>query len=255
MLSKIIETKKQELNSLVMPEIQAAFSRKSLYQAIIQAKRRIGLIAEVKKASPSKGILREDFHPLEIAAEYEKAGADAVSVLTDQTFFHGSKDYLTEIKRNINIPVLRKDFIIDRKQIEESERIGADAILLIGEVLSPNQLHEFYVEAYERGLECLVEVHSVNTLEKILKIFTPKIIGVNNRNLHTFHTSVEQTVQLASLIPEESIFVSESGIHTASDIEIVKKAGADAVLVGEALMKSQDPKIVMDQLLGKEMVR
>jgi indole-3-glycerol phosphate synthase len=255
MLSKIIETKKQELNSLVMPEIQAAFSRKSLYQAIIQANRRIGLIAEVKKASPSKGILREDFHPLEIAAEYEKAGADAVSVLTDQTFFHGSKDYLTEIKRNINIPVLRKDFIIDRKQIEESERIGADAILLIGEVLSPNQLHEFYVEAYERGLECLVEVHSVNTLEKILKIFTPKIIGVNNRNLHTFHTSVEQTVQLASLIPEESIFVSESGIHTASDIEIVKKAGADAVLVGEALMKSQDPKIVMDQLLGKEMVR
>jgi indole-3-glycerol phosphate synthase len=255
MLSKIIETKKQELNSLVMPEIQAAFSRKSLYQAIIQAKRRIGLIAEVKKASPSKGILREDFHPLEIAAEYEKAGADAVSVLTDQTFFHGSKDYLTEIKRNINIPVLRKDFIIDRKQIEESERIGADAILLIGEVLSPNQLHEFYVEAYERGIECLVEVHSVNTLEKILKIFTPKIIGVNNRNLHTFHTSVEQTVQLASLIPEESIFVSESGIHTASDIEIVKKAGADAVLVGEALMKSQDPKIVMDQLLGKEMVR
>jgi indole-3-glycerol phosphate synthase len=255
MLSNIIETKKQELNSLVMPEIQAAFSRKSLYQAIIQAKRRIGLIAEVKKASPSKGILREDFHPLEIAAEYEKAGADAVSVLTDQTFFHGSKDYLTEIKRNINIPVLRKDFIIDRKQIEESVRIGADAILLIGEVLSPNQLHEFYVEAYERGLECLVEVHSVNTLEKILKIFTPKIIGVNNRNLHTFHTSVEQTVQLASLIPEESIFVSESGIHTASDIEIVKKAGADAVLVGEALMKSQDPKIVMDQLLGKEMVR
>jgi indole-3-glycerol phosphate synthase len=255
MLSKIIETKKQELNSLVMPEIQAAFSRKSLYQAIIQAKRRIGLIAEVKKASPSKGILREDFHPLEIAAEYEKAGADAVSVLTDQTFFHGSKDYLTEIKRNINIPVLRKDFIIDRKQIEESERIGADAILLIGEVLSPNQLHEFYIEAYERGIECLVEVHSVNTLEKILKIFTPKIIGVNNRNLHTFHTSVEQTVQLASLIPEESIFVSESGIHTASDIEIVKKAGADAVLVGEALMKSQDPKIVMDQLLGKEMVR
>jgi indole-3-glycerol phosphate synthase len=255
MLSKIIETKKQELNSLVMPEIQAAFSRKSLYQAIIQAKRRIGLIAEVKKASPSKGILREDFHPLEIAAEYEKAGADAVSVLTDQTFFHGSKDYLTEIKRNINIPVLRKDFIIDRKQIEESERIGADAILLIGEVLSPNQLHEFYIEAYERGIECLVEVHSVNTLEKILKIFTPKIIGVNNRNLHTFHTSVEQTVQLASLIPEESIFVSESGIHTASDIEIVKKAGADAVLVGEALMKSQDPKIVMDHLLGKEMVR
>jgi indole-3-glycerol phosphate synthase len=255
MLSKIIETKKQELNSLVMPEIQAAFSRKSLYQAIIQANRRIGLIAEVKKASPSKGILREDFHPLEIAAKYEKAGADAVSVLTDQTFFHGSKDYLTEIKRNINIPVLRKDFIIDRKQIEESVRIGADAILLIGEVLSPNQLHEFYVEAYERGLECLVEVHSVNTLEKILKIFTPKIIGVNNRNLHTFHTSVEQTVQLASLIPEESIFVSESGIHTASDIEIVKKAGADAVLVGEALMKSQDPKIVMDQLLGKEMVR
>jgi indole-3-glycerol phosphate synthase len=255
MLSKIIETKKQELNSLVMPEIQAAFSRKSLYQAIIQAKRRIGLIAEVKKASPSKGILREDFHPLEIAAEYEKAGADAVSVLTDQTFFHGSKDYLTEIKRNINIPVLRKDFIIDRKQIEESERIGADAILLIGEVLSPNQLHEFYIEAYERGIECLVEVHSVNTLEKILKIFTPKTIGVNNRNLHTFHTSVEQTVQLASLIPEESIFVSESGIHTASDIEIVKKAGADAVLVGEALMKSQDPKIVMDQLLGKEMVR
>jgi indole-3-glycerol phosphate synthase len=254
MLSKIIETKKQELNRLVIPEVQEAFSRKSLYQAIIQAKRRIGLIAEVKKASPSKGILREDFRPLEIAAEYEKAGADAVSVLTDRTFFHGSKDHLTEIKRNIHIPVLRKDFIIDRKQIEESEKIGADAILLIGEVLTPNQLHEFYVEAYERNLECLVEVHSIDTLEKILKYFTPKIIGVNNRNLHTFHTSIEQTVQLASEIPKDSLFVSESGIHNANDINIVINAGADAVLVGEAFMKSKDPKVEVDRLLGKEMV-
>ena len=190
----------------------------------------------MKKASPSKGLIKEDFVPVQIAKDYEAAKADAISVLTDTPFFQGENSYLSDVKRAVSIPVLRKDFI-DSLQVEESRRIGADAILLIGEVLDPLHLHELYLEAGEKGMDVLVEVHDASTLEQILKVFTPDILGVNNRNLKTFETSVKQTEQIASLVPKESLLVSESGIGSLEHLTFVNEHGARAVLIGESLMR------------------
>jgi indole-3-glycerol phosphate synthase len=249
MLNQILQVKKQEISELVLPELQNV-KRVSFYNQLCQTRNKLGLIAEVKKASPSKGVIREQFHPVEIAKSYEIANADAISVLTDQTFFQGDKRYLTAIKQNVSIPVLRKDFIIDHIQVEESERIGADAILLIGEALDSNKLHDLYLDATKRGLDVLVEVHSEKTLESILNVFTPKILGINNRNLDTFETSIDQTVRMASLVPEESILVSESGIFTYEDVLLLKDQGAKAILVGEALMRQKDIEEAVKSLIG-----
>ena len=249
MLNKIIETKKQELKKLSLPEKQHV-KRISFYKALKNRKKNIGLIAEVKKASPSKGMIKEDFHPVEIAKGYEAGGANAVSVLTDRQYFQGDANYLTRIKKEIHLPVLRKDFIIDPLQVEESDRLGADAILLIAEAIPTNELYQLYLLAEEKGMDALVEVHAKESLENILKTFTPKIIGVNNRNLKTFQTSLEQTEKMSSMIPNESLFISESGIFTAADLNKVKKAGADAVLVGESLMKAESPEIGIRTLYG-----
>jgi indole-3-glycerol phosphate synthase len=251
MLKQIIETKKEEVKKIILPERQSV-PKKSFYDTIAASYRQIALIAEVKKASPSKGVIQANFHPVNIAMQYDKAGADAISVLTDQPYFQGSTEYLTAIKRNTGRPVLRKDFIIDPIQIEESERIGADAILLIGEVLDATQLHEFYEEAAERGMDCLVEVHSVETLEGILRVFQPKIIGVNNRNLRTFQTTIQQTIDIAPFIPDGSLLVSESGINNANDIARVKKAGARAILVGESLMRKENQAEAVFELFGEK---
>ena len=251
MLNKIIEQKKLEVASLKMPSTYQNVKKKSLYDALLHSSRKPALIAEIKKASPSKGIIREEFIPLEIAREYKQAGVDAISVLTDEKFFQGAIDYLMTVKANVDVPVLRKDFIIDSIQIEQSARIGADAILLIGEVLESNQLHEFYLEAMEKGLECLVEVHSYETLESILKVFSPKILGVNNRNLKTFETNIIQTKELSTYIPEHSLLVSESGIHTPDDLNNVRDYGANAVLVGEAFMKLTRPSEGIAAIYGE----
>ncbi|MBD8070246.1 indole-3-glycerol phosphate synthase TrpC [Bacillus sp. PS06] len=240
MLTKIIEQKKHEIQKLTMPEFKDV-QRRSLYKALYLSNRKPALIAEIKKASPSKGLIREKFNHLEIACSYQKAKVDAMSVLTDEVFFQGSIQYLAEVKDHVDVPILRKDFIIDSKQIEQSVRIGADAILLIGEVLDPSELHEFYLEAYEKGVECLVEVHSRETLERILAIFSPKILGVNNRNLKTFETNLIQTKELVEYIPKESLLVSESGIHTSEDLKRVAQYGANAVLIGEAFMRCEIP--------------
>ncbi|MFC4324179.1 indole-3-glycerol phosphate synthase TrpC [Litchfieldia salsa] len=250
MLNKIIEQKKIELERLYMPE-NKMIERKSLYQALTHSDRKPALIAEIKKASPSKGIIRENFNHLEIAKDYKFAKVDAMSVLTDEKFFKGAIQYLIEVKEIVDVPVLRKDFIIDSRQIEQSVQIGADAILLIGEVLEPSQLYEFYQEAYEKGLECLVEVHSIDTLERILKQFSPKILGVNNRNLKTFETSLNQTQELAEYIPKDSILVSESGIHTPNDLNRVREYGAKAVLIGEAFMRLEKPSMGIRALYGE----
>lgn len=250
MLDKIISTKKSEVEKLVLPPTQDV-SRKSLFQALFNCNREIGLIAEVKKASPSKGIIRDNFHPVEIALAYENAGADAISVLTDEHFFQGHSDYLTAVKKNVNIPVLRKDFIINKKQIEESVRIGADAILLIGEALEPTELYEFYNHAYAQGLECLVEVHSYETLVKVLNVFTPQILGINNRNLLTFETAITNTRDLASYVPSGCLLISESGIHTNKDINEVRNFGASGVLVGEAFMRANEPGEGIRRLFGE----
>ncbi|WP_010284181.1 indole-3-glycerol phosphate synthase TrpC [Bacillus timonensis] len=251
MLNKILEQKKREVENILYPEIDNVVERRSLNNALSSPNRSLGIIAEVKKASPSKGVIREDFHPVSFAIEYEDAKADAISVLTDEPFFQGSMEYLMEIKKKVNIPVLRKDFIIDAKQIRQSEKIGADAILLIGEALEPNQLYEYYCEAYERDLECLVEVHSRETLEQICSIFTPKILGINNRNLKVFETSIIHTEEIAKDAPSDSLVVSESGIHTPKDIKDIIKYGAKAALIGEAFMRAESPGVGIKQMFGE----
>ncbi|RSK27426.1 indole-3-glycerol phosphate synthase TrpC [Bacillus sp. HMF5848] len=251
MLTKIVSQKKVEIEAITLPE-KLCVKHYSLYDALKHANRFIGLIAEIKKASPSKGVIREDFDPVMIAKEYEQAAADAISVLTDQMFFQGSCEYLTAVKQQVALPILRKDFILEPIQVEQSVRVGADAILLIGEILSPTKLHELYLQAYETGLECLVEVHDQATLESLLKIFTPKIIGINNRDLRTFKTSIEQTKRFSSLIPNESLLVSESGIATYEDVVDVSKYGAKAILVGETFMRASSPGNGIHTLFNKQ---
>ncbi|CDQ20416.1 indole-3-glycerol phosphate synthase [Halobacillus karajensis] len=248
MLETILAVKQQEIEKLFLPEEQS-FNHYSLYNSLKKAPHAAGLIAEVKKASPSKGIIREDFNPVQIAYDYDKAGVQAISVLTDQHFFQGHRDYLTAIKKVVDVPVLRKDFIIDSIQVAESAYIGADAILLIGEAMEAKKLHELYCQAYELGMEALVEVHSEDTLNHILNEFTPKILGINNRNLHTFETTLSQTEQMAKRAPKECILVSESGIFTYEDLQKAAAYGAEGVLVGESLMRQKDIKAAVRKLL------
>ncbi|MEK4269607.1 MULTISPECIES: indole-3-glycerol phosphate synthase TrpC [Bacillus] len=251
MLNQIIERKREDLLDIVLPE-DANLPKRSFKDALLAPNRFIALIAEVKKASPSKGVIQEHFQPEEIAKAYERAKADCLSVLTDGPFFQGKNAYLTSIKHKVSLPVLRKDFIIDSIQVEESRRIGADAILLIGEALEPSKLYELYEEAVQKGMDVLVEVHEEKTLEGILNMFTPEIIGVNNRNLKTFETSVRQTERIAAMIPEGAVLVSESGIGKTEDLSFVKNCGAKAVLVGESLMKEPSQQQAVHALFGEE---
>ncbi|SFE34053.1 indole-3-glycerol phosphate synthase TrpC [Alteribacillus iranensis] len=250
MLDKILQTKISEINNIKLPE-QVSTTTYSLRDALVK-ENEVQVIAEVKKASPSKGLIRSDFDPVTIAKSYERGGAAALSVLTDVEYFQGSKDYLTSVKQEVGLPVLRKDFIIDSVQVEESVRIGADAILLIAAALETNQLHELYEEAYEKGLEVLVEFHSEEELERVLHAFKPDIIGVNNRDLRTFHTTLQTTEQLKKHIPSGSVFVSESGIYSYQDIQYVQKQGANAVLVGESLMRQENVEQAVRLLKGEE---
>jgi len=199
----------------------------------------IAFICEVKKASPSKGIIAEHFPYLQIAEEYEKAGANAISVLTEPHFFMGKDDYLTEIKKVVNIPVLRKDFIVDPYQIYEAQLIGADAVLLICSLLDTNHLEEYIKIADSLGLSCLVEAHDEIELHSALEAGA-RVIGVNNRNLKTFEVDINTSARLRKLVSKDKVFVSESGIKTQSDISVLRQNGTNAVLIGEALMRSGD---------------
>ncbi len=250
MLEKIVATKKEEVAQLQLREREEV-TRFSLFQHLNSPNRSLGLIAEVKKASPSKGIIKHDFDPLQIAKQYEIGKADALSVLTDEQYFQGHHSYLTMIKKAVNLPVLRKDFIIDRKQIEDSLRMGADAILLIATILDKNQLHEFYEEAYEKGLECLVEVHSFADVEKTLSTFRPQLLGINNRNLQTFKTDLNQTREIVKQLPKDQFVVSESGIGTFQHIQQLE-GFAKAILVGETLMRASTPLAGIETLFGEK---
>lgn len=205
----------------------------------------IALIAEVKKASPSAGVICKDFDPVRIAKEYEAAGASCLSVLTDEQFFQGSLDYLRQIRAAVKLPLLRKDFIIDERQILEAIEWGADAILLIAAILDDARLRRFHELAKEAGLAALVEVHDEAELERALAAGAD-LIGVNNRNLKTFDVDLATTERLAAeLLPSPvtcppALLVAESGIHTRADVERLKRAGAGAILVGESLMRSGD---------------
>lgn len=210
---------------------------------------RLAIISEVKKASPSKGIIKEDFNPVEIAVTYENAGAEAISVLTEEYYFKGCSQYLKQIKQAISIPILRKDFIIDEYQIYEAKAIGADAILLIVAILNKETLEKFLALAAGLQLDCLVEVHDKMELEIAISCGAG-IIGINNRNLKTFEVSLETTKRLVSHIPDkyECLVVSESGISTNNDMKELKACGANAVLVGETLMRSGNVKETLNAL-------
>lgn len=210
----------------------------------------IGLIAEVKKASPSMGVICPNFDPVRIAKEYEAAGASCLSVLTDEQFFQGSLDYLRQIRAAVKLPLLRKDFIIDERQILEAIEWGADAILLIVAILTDEQLAKFHTLAIEAGLAVLVEVHDEEELNRALKI-SPALLGVNNRNLKTFKVDLATTENLAPRILQSgSLLVAESGIHTRADVERVQQCGAGAILVGESLLKQGDIGAKVRELIG-----
>ena len=207
--------------------------------AVLKRDNRIKFIAEVKKASPSAGIIRDDFNYIDIAKEYEVGGASAISVLTDKEFFKGDLKYLSEIKETVSLPALRKDFIIDQYQIYEARAAGADLVLLIARILNKEEINAFLALSHELGMECLVEVHDNDELETVLET-EASIVGINNRNLDTFVTNLETTLQLCHRIPEGKIVVSESGIKTRADVLVLEEAGIDAILIGETLMRSRD---------------
>ena len=209
------------------------------------------IIAEVKRSSPSKGRIRKDFDPLKIAAIYQVHGAQAVSILTDEQFFEGKGAYLAAIKKAIDLPLLRKDFIIDPYQIYETRFLGGDALLLIAAILEQRQLSEYIQLAEQLGLAPLVEVHTKAELGKALAAGA-EIIGINNRDLKTFSTDLNRTLELAPMIPKGTITVAESGISTRKDIELLMGAGINCFLIGEALMRANDIGRKLRELLGRE---
>lgn len=212
-------------------------------------KEEMAFICEVKKASPSKGVIAEDFPYLDIAKEYEQAGASAISVLTEPYFFQGKDPYLTEIAGQVSIPVLRKDFILEPYQIYQARVIGASAVLLICSLLDKSSLKKFVAIARRLGLSPLVEAHTEEEIAMALESGT-EIIGVNNRDLKTFQVDITTSGRLRKLVPKELFFVSESGIRTAEDIRRLRTDGVNAVLIGETLMRSPDKKAMLDLLRG-----
>jgi indole-3-glycerol phosphate synthase len=209
-----------------------------------------GIIAEIKKASPSKGVLRADFEPAWIAKSYEQHGAACLSVLTDVQYFQGSSDYLKTARAACALPVLRKDFMIDEYQFFEARAHGADMVLLIVAALAKSQLRDFYDLATEMGMASLIEVHTGDELERAMEI-TPRIVGVNSRNLKTLDVDQGAFAELIPQIPAEVIRVAESGISARRDVEFAQSHGADAILVGEALVTSANPTLAMRTLLGQ----
>ncbi|MES2570158.1 MAG: indole-3-glycerol phosphate synthase TrpC [Verrucomicrobiota bacterium] len=253
-LQKILEVKKSEVAKL-LPRVEllraAAMQREDFRGFGISIDRgpdALGLIAEVKKASPSAGVIAENFDPVAIARAYQEAGAHAVSVLTDEEFFKGSLSYLTQIRSAISLPCLRKDFIIHEAQIFEASVAGADAILLIVAALEQEQLERLYKAAQVCQLEVLVEVHSLEELDRALDIGA-KIIGINNRNLTTFEVDLKTSEELSEEVPEGIILVSESGIRSGADSQRLFETGFNALLVGETLMRTGDVTGCVTELL------
>ncbi|HHT9116747.1 MAG: indole-3-glycerol phosphate synthase TrpC [Planctomycetes bacterium] len=247
-LSEVAEDKRRVSLETLKEQCKKRHRTRS-FDVALKSNTNIRIIAEIKKASPSLGIIREDFNPVEIARIYETGGAAAISVLTDEKFFQGSLSYLTDVKKSVNLPILRKDFIIDTYQIYEARSAGADAILLIAALLSKDEIQRYLELARELDMDCLVEVHSETELKKVLQT-NAHIIGINNRDLATFKTDLETTVRLRPIIPAEKIVVSESGIKSRADVEKLMKEGVDAILVGETLMKSDDISAKLSELLG-----
>jgi len=209
----------------------------------------VKLIAEVKKASPSKGLIRPDFHPVQIAKDYEAAGASCISCLTDESFFQGHLDYLVAIRREVGLPILRKDFVLDPYQVVEARAAGADAVLLIAECLDDDALKSLHDQICELGMTPLVELYEESNVPRVLATGA-QLVGINNRDLRTFEVDLNHTIRLGRQIPDQCVLVGESGIFTHDDIRLLQENDVDAVLVGESLMRQDDVQAAVGKLLG-----
>lgn len=258
-LKAIIETKHEEIRLAssirsqrdLEDELKIAPKIRDFESAIMSRVRedQVAVIAEIKKASPSKGVIREDFDPIDIAQSYESHGAACLSVLTDKQYFMGAHEYLVAARDATGLPVLRKDFMVDPYQIYEARCLGADCILLIVAALSEMQMVELEEVALELGMSILVEAHSHQELEFALNLKTP-LIGVNNRDLKTFDTSLQTSLDLLNYIPNDRTLITESGIHTAADVNRMRDSGIHAFLVGEAFMRAPNPGVALKSLFS-----
>ncbi len=255
-LDEIIAYKKQELadtrRRVPLSEVKAkALDARPArgFEKALSAGTGIRLIAEVKKASPSKGVIREDFDPVDISKTYAKSGAHCLSVLTEKKYFQGKLEYLGDIRKAVELPLLRKDFIIDEYQIFEARSAGADAILLIAACLERQQLEDLIGVSRETGLDVLVESHTYKELDRAL-LAGATLVGINNRDLQSFSVSLQTTLDLLKDIPDDRIVISESGVKTRDDVLKLQRAGVDAILVGESLMREKDIGKKVKELLG-----
>lgn len=255
-LDEIIEHKRKEVAEAKLrvsfqqleTQLSTAPPVRSFRSALVAATAP-GLIAEVKKASPSAGIIRADFSPVQIAQTYEAAGANCLSVLTDEKFFQGHLDFLRQIRSEVSIPVMRKEFIIDRYQILEARTAGADCCLLIAECLDDAELQDLHDYAHQLGMDTLIELYEPDNLSRVLNTGA-KLVGINNRDLRTFVTSLEHTFDLKKNVPDDVLLISESGIRTHEDILRLRAAGVGGVLVGESLMRNPDIGAAVRQLMS-----
>ena len=245
-----VETRSRAVSEANLRELAKQQSAPRGFIAALQARIDAGtpgVIAEIKKASPSKGVIRENFHPTQIAQAYEAGGACCLSVLTDADFFQGHEDFLTEAREACDLPVIRKDFITHGYQVTEARAIGADCILLIAAALDMARMEDLYLQAVNLGMDVLVEVHDARELERALTLNLP-LIGINNRDLHTFDTRLDTTFELLEQIPEDVTVVTESGIHAQEDVALMRSHGVHGFLVGEAFMRAPDPGESLRQL-------
>jgi indole-3-glycerol phosphate synthase len=255
-LERILESKRREVSARQrarpLAEIAAAARRAPRSRGFAAALERpsagLRVIGEVKKASPSRGVIREDFDPVAIARAYEAGGAAAISVLTDEEFFAGSLEHLEAVRRSVSLPLLRKDFLIDRYQVLESRAAGADAVLLILAALDDGALRELAGEAERLGMDVLWEVHDLEEARRVRQ-FSPRLVGVNNRDLRTFEVSLETTRRLVPELPEGALVVSESGFSTREELEALRRWGAGAFLIGESLVRARDPAAALRRLV------
>jgi len=258
-LQRILATKRREITEREQKVSSAALQQQAHHVSpprgfIAALRRRVdkgesGIIAEIKKASPSKGVIREDFNVVEIARSYEAGGASCLSVLTDNEYFQGHELFLTQARSACRLPVIRKDFIIDPYQVMEARAIGADCILLIVAALDDHQLSSLYAAARAQGMDVLVEVHDGDELERALTLDLD-LVGINNRNLRTFDTSLATTIELLPRVPDHCLVVTESGIHSRADVQLMRDHDVHAFLIGEAFMRAADPGQALAELFA-----